>query len=225
MDVQLTSQVTSALMGANNTCKSASNSVLSCSATILADRCHITFDCENVASTKVTQCSFELAAVAKTIADITAELLQKEEAATQWMTDTIAASTAPGLSITSINDKIENYITVNCSNTVNTVQSIVCPIMVSNCSDEHILAINKLDANATCALTKANDLLQASGLGTQLGAAAKAANTRQQLTRIAIAAVVIIFGGLAAAIFFGLLLRRKVAYQSRLQAAQRPQYY
>ena len=215
MDTQLTSVVTTALLGENNTCKASSNSILSCSADILADRCHVTFSCENVANEKVTQCSFVLAEVAKTVADVTAKLLAEEADATALVASTIESSTAPGLSIVSINDKIENYINVNCSTSVNSVQSIVCPIMVSDCTDENILAINKLDASATCALTKANDLLQASGLGTKLGSAATTSSIQKQLKRILIVAVVIIFGGLGAAVFLGLLLRRKVVYQAQ----------
>ena len=204
----LSSQVAAQLV-TSNACSVSANAVLTCSANIVADGCDVTFQCANYADVKPYSCG--LTATASTIAEVTTKLLNAEDGAVDAMNSTLA--TAPGFVVGDVQTNITNYITSKCSTSINSVQSIVCPIFVSDCSDNNILAINKLDATASCGLSKASELIQASGLGTNLTDTKKASNAKSIIKFAAIGVV----AGFVGALLIGLLLRRTARFHAMVQ--------
>ena len=215
MDGALSSQVVQALKPSptNTACRTNVNAVLVCSLDIVINHCGLTASCENIADVKPYSC--DPAKATAIIAGVATKLVSQDPKALAAFNDTLATSTvayAPGADTES---RLNTYITEKCSASITSVQSIVCPIVLNDCSDVSIAAVNQLDASASCGLSKTNELLQASGLGTRM----EATPPKSPLRRIAVTIVVGCVAAFVAAILFGLLLRRKAAYQARLRQA------
>ena len=213
MDSLLTSQVVAALKPSpdNTACQTNINAVLVCSLDIIVNHCDLTTECDNVADVKPYTC--DPAKSAAVIAGITTSLVSKTPSSLAAFSSTLANSFAKPASAGDLTSHVASYITEKCSASITSAQSIVCPLVLTDCTNVSVIAVNQLDASASCGLSKANELLQAAGLGTRVQAKAPPS----KLKSIIVTIVIFMAVGFVAALVFGFLLRRKVLFQMQLQ--------
>jgi hypothetical protein len=123
-----------------------------------------------------------------------------------------ASLTSAGVDGVSLQSRVETYLNARCTATAISTQSVIFPsVVLSDCSGVNITALNSLDSTASCGLSKATELLQASGLGTPIK------TPKPKLSGGTVTALIVVFVGvLVLALVVGLYLRKRAASQVKV---------
>ena len=202
MDADLTGFL---LQKIGSTCAVSTNAIAFNDAVINISNCNAKVELINNSHATIYKC--EAAAVNAQIAGLVETLATAQIGAAAAIQKSLEGSGIPPTH-QKLEDNVQNYLNAVCNAEAFSLKTIVMPdIMLTNCSDVNITAINQLDQVAQCGLGKATELLQASGLGTPIARPKNGISG----TTVVYVVVFVFLALLMAAVLLGLFLRKRLA--------------
>lgn len=199
MDVLLSNEF---LKNTSVSCTTQQESISFNSINLSVSNCSGTINLTNESHNTYMNCDLE--AVNAQMAQLVATLVGNATDATAAIEASLESA---GVVAAGLEEKVKLYLSSRCKAENISLQSTIFPsVALSDCSGVTISALNKLDSNASCSLSKATELLQASGLGTPIP------TPKPTVSSATIPILIIVFVGLlVVAVLVGLYLRKRVA--------------
>lgn len=201
MDAQLTTKF---LEEQDLACNPTANALSTCFiGDIYLKNCEATITCQNIANSYVLECDREK--TYSLMARLTNEILATDKENADKVLETIAKAgvdTSKG-----VQQSVEAYLSVKCDPYVVSQQSVYLPkIVLSDCNDVNITAVNTLDQVAKCSLGKMSEVFQVAGVGSR-NIPPTVAPQPSAVVYIVIGVVAVVL--LVLAIVLGVVLRKK----------------